>query len=135
MACHVSTCPKNQDKSLNILGRKKELLIRWIRRHFSSFLKGLQWPTIVSLSEPLARSLSIQVFSFQCFIVHLQLRKRGRGQNFKLFCICNLTAPWPTLGHYQGGSLTQPMLSIYQVSNERSLGAFMLKEGTSSNEQ
>ena len=134
MICHVSTCPKNQYKSLNILGRKKELLIRWNRKHFSSFLKGFQLPIIVSSSEPLTRGLSIQVFSFQCFIVHLQLR-RGRGQNFELFCICNLTAPWPTLGHYHGGSLTQPMLSILSSFKWKVNRGIHAKSGTGSNEQ
>ena len=36
-----TTCPKSQDKNLNIL-RTKELL-RWNKKHFSSFLKGYHW--------------------------------------------------------------------------------------------
>ena len=35
---------------------------------------------------------------------------------FSIFFICYLAAPWPTLGHYRGDSLTHPMLiTVYYI--------------------
>ena len=36
--------------------------------------------------------------------------RRSFSNFFILFQNCYLAAPWPTLGHYRGGSFTHPML-------------------------
>ena len=40
----------------------------------------------------------------------LSMYFQSGGDPFSIFLNCYLASPWPTLGHYRGGSLTGPML-------------------------
>ena len=51
------------------------------------------------------------LFYKNILIYNLLIKLNSKNQSFKKKIFnCYLAAPWPTLGHYQGGSLIHPML-------------------------
>ena len=65
------------------------------------------------------------VFHAEENIILNQLFESKEDRSFLFLFNCYLTAPRPTLGHFQGDSLTNPRLitAFYLMSTRRSLGA------------